>query len=638
MNLLFAQTAWLVPLYPLLASLLSLCWSPGLISRTGPRPCGYLNLLMVSVAFLHSCLALVALHSNSTAGSSALYRPLTFGWTWLHTAGLRVGFDGLITEPALIAMTVITGLHVLVQIYSIGYLEMDWGWPRFFGSLSFFEAGLCGLVLTDSLFFSYVILELLTMGTYLIVGTWYNQPLVVKGARDAFLTKRIGDLILLAGVIALLPITGTWNFHGLQAWAADQINNQLPLPAVVTVILLALIAGPMGKCAQIPLHLWLDEAMESPLPSTVLRNSVVVVGGAWVLLRLEPLIELSSVVQTVLVVVGGTTAVVASLIALAQIDVKRALSFLVSSWMGLIFVAVGLGGIDAADHLLLVYPLPMALLLMSVGAIIFTNVTQDLTQLGGLWNKRPLIGLAFLSGTAGLIALPPFGGFAALRELLAITVASEHPVLLGGLVLLTNALISAGLIRVFGQIWGGTATPFTTRSPEVLWLMALPTLLLMGLVLHLPQLLVRNGVFALTPLPGWGDQAVPLLVSTLVGGGLSALFYLRPHPLAQLPSALGGLQDWLAHDMQTERFYHRTVVGLVVALARLSAWSDDRLVDGFSGATGGAALEGARRLSLTTSGRSQAYAFSLLLGILLMAAWLLASQPSLPADLLRPLR
>jgi NAD(P)H-quinone oxidoreductase subunit 5 len=638
MNLLLAQTAWLVPLYPLAASLLSLCWSPGLISRTGPRPCGYLNLLMVSVAFLHSALALVALHSNSTAGSAAIYRPLTFGWTWLHTAGLRVGFDGLITEPALIAMTVITGLHVLVQIYSIGYLEMDWGWPRFFGSLSFFEAGLCALVLTDSLFFSYVILELLTMGTYLIVGTWYNQPLVVKGARDAFLTKRIGDLILLAGVIALLPITGTWNFHGLQAWAADQINNQLPLPTIVTVILLALIAGPMGKCAQIPLHLWLDEAMESPLPSTVLRNSVVVVGGAWVLLRLEPLIELSPVVQTVLVVVGGTTAVVGSLIALAQIDVKRALSFLVSSWMGLIFVAVGLGGIDAADHLLLVYPLPMALMLMAVGAIIFTNVTQDLSQLGGLWSKRPLIGLAFLSGAAGLMALPPFGGFAALRELLAVTAASDHPLLLGGLVLLTNALISAGLIRVYGQIWGGRETPFTTRSPEVLWLMALPTLLLMGLVLHLPQLLVRNGVFALTPLPGWGPLAVPLLLSTLLGGGLSALFYLRPHPLAQLPSTLGGLQDWLAHDMQTERFYHRTVVGLVVGLAKLSSWSDERLVDGFSGATGGAALEGARRLSLTTSGRSQAYALSLLLGVLLMAAWLLASLPSLPTDLLPSVR
>jgi len=638
MTLFFAQTAWLVPLYPLLASLLSLLWSPGLISRTGPRPCGYLNLTLVSVAFVHSAAALMALHSNSAAGAAALYQPLTFGWTWLETAGLKVSFDGLITEPALIAMTVITGLHVLVQIYAIGYLEMDWGWPRFFGSLSFFEAGLCALVLTDSLFFSYVILELLTLGTYLIVGTWYNQPLVVKGARDAFLTKRIGDLILLAGLIALLPITGTWNFHGLQAWAADQVNNGNPLPQVLPLILLALIAGPMGKCAQIPLHLWLDEAMESPLPSTVLRNSVVVVGGAWVLLRLEPLIELSPLVQTVLVIVGGTTALVASLIALAQIDVKRALSFLVSSWLGLLFVAVGLGGISVADHLMLVYPLPMALMLMVIGAIVITNVTQDLTQLGGLWSKRPLMGLAFLTGAAGLMALPPFGGFAALRELMQLTAESSHPVLLGCLVLFTNALISAGLIRVFGLIWGGRPSVFTTRSAEVLWLMALPTFVLMGLVLHLPQLMVINGVFALSPLPGWGPLAVPLLISTLVGGGLSAAFYLRPHPLAHLPAALGGLQDWLAHDMQTERFYHRTVVWLVVALARLSAWSDDRLIDGFSGASGSAALEGARRLSFTTSGRTQAYALTLVLGVLLMAAWLLASAPSVPSELVRPFR
>jgi NAD(P)H-quinone oxidoreductase subunit 5 len=628
MTLLFAQTAWLIPLYPLAAAVASLAWSPGLIWRTGPRPCGYLNLLMVSVAFIHSVLALIGLLSNAAAGASALYKPLTFGWTWLSTAGLSIGFEGIITEPALIAMTVITGLHVLTQIFAIGYLEMDWGWPRFFGCLSFFEAGLCGLVLTDSLFFSYVILELLTLGTYLIVGTWYNQPLVVKGARDAFLTKRIGDLILLAGLVAILPVTGTWNFHGLATWAAAQDPNHLP--AGVTLILLALIAGPMGKCAQIPLHLWLDEAMESPLPSTVLRNSVVVVGGAWVLLRLEPLIALSPLVQTVLVVVGGTSAVVGALIALAQIDVKRALSFLVTSWMGLLFMAVGLGGIATADHLLLVYPLPMALMLLSIGTIVITNVTQDLTQLGGLWSRRPLMGLAFLTGAAGLMALPPFGGFAALRELMALTGASDHPMLLGSLVLLTNALISAGLIRVFGLIWAGRPSPFTTRSPEALWLMVLPTLLLMGVTLHLPQLLVRNGLYALTPLPGWGPMAWPLLLSTLVGGGLSALFYLRPHPLAHLPAALGGLQDWLAHDMQTERFYHRTVVGAVVALARLSAWSDERLVDGFSGATGGAAMEGARRLSLTTSGRSQAYALTLLLGVLLMAAWLLASQPSAP--------
>ena len=626
MTVAFLQAAWLIPVYPLLAAVASLAWSPGVISRTGPRPCGYLNLLMVAVAFGHSLVALTALHTNARAGAEALYRPITFGWTWLDTAGLRIGFDGLVTEPALIAMAVITGLHLLVQIYAIGYLEMDWGWPRFFGSLSFFEAGLCALVLTDSVFFSYVILELLTLGTYLIVGTWYNQPLVVKGARDAFLTKRIGDLILLAGVIALLPVAGTWNFHGLQGWAADLSNNATPLPPGFQLILLALIAGPMGKCAQIPLHLWLDEAMESPLPSTILRTAVVVVGGAWVLLRLEPLLELSPLVQGVLVVVGASTAVVASLIALAQVDVKRALSFLVSSWLGLLFVAVGLGGFAVAEHLLLVYPLPMALLLMATGTVVISNVTQDLTQLGGLWGKRPLVALAFLTGAAGLMGLPPFAGFAALRELLALCAASANPLLLSGVVLISNALISAGLIRIFGQIWAGRPTPFTVRSPEVLWLMVLPTTVVMGLVLHLPQLLVRNGVYALTPLPGWGPLAWPLLASTLVGGGLSAAFYLRPHGLAHLPSSLGGLQDWLAHDMQTERFYHRTVVALVLLLARLGAWSDRTLVDGFSGGAGAAAMAGARRLSLTTSGRSQAYALTLVLGVLLMAAWLIVAD------------
>jgi NAD(P)H-quinone oxidoreductase subunit 5 len=617
-------TVWLVPLYPLLGALFSLLWSPGLISRTGPRPSGYVNLLMVVIAFGHSLMALLSLSSNSEAGQAAIYAPPSFQWTWLQTSGLSIGFDGLVTEPGLIAMTVITGLHVLVQIFSIGYLEMDWGWPRFFGALSFFEAGLCGLVLTDSVFFSYVLLELLTVGTYVIVGTWYNQSLVVKGARDAFLTKRIGDLILLAGVIALLPITGTWNFHGLQAWAADLTNNGQPLPPGFQLILLALVAGPMGKCAQIPLHLWLDEAMESPLPSTVLRNSVVVIGGAWVLLRLEPLIALSPLVQGVLVVVGGTTALVASLIALGQIDVKRALSFLVSSWLGLLFVAVGLGGIGVADHLLLVYPLPMALMLMAIGTIVISNVTQDLTQLGGLWSRRPLMGIAFLAGAAGLMGLPPFGGFAALRELLELAANSQLPLVLGGLVLITNGLLSAALMRVFGLIWGGHPTPFTVRSPEVLWLMVMPVMVLLGLVLHIPQLLVHLGVYTLSPVPGWGPMGWPLLLSTLVGAGTSAWFYLRPHPLAELPSGLGGLQHWLAEDMHTEAFYHRTVVALVVGLARLSAWSDSQLVDGFSSGTGGVAMEGARRLSYTTSGRSQTYALSLVLGVLLMAAWLLS--------------
>lgn len=623
MQILLLKLVWLIPFYPLLSALLSLLWAPGLINKTGPRPAGYLNLLMVSVAFCHSILALITLHTNSAAGAQAIYAPTSFQWNWLTTANLNIGFDGLVTEPALIAMTVITGIHVLVQVYAVGYLEMDWGWPRFFGSLSFFEAGLCALVLTDSLFFSYVLLELLTLGTYLIVGTWYNQPLVVKGARDAFLTKRIGDLILLAGVIALLPITGTWNFHGLQAWAAEQTNNHHQLPLGFQWVLIALIAGPMGKCAQIPLHLWLDEAMESPLPSTILRNSVVVLGGAWVLLRLEPLIELSPLVQTILVVVGGTTALVAALIALGQIDVKRALSFLASSWLGLLFMAVGMGNTTVADHLLLVYPLPMALILMAVGTVIISNVTQDLTQLGGLWSRRPLMGVAFLSGAVGLMAIPPFGGFAALRELLELASNSQQSLPLSLIVLTTVGLTSASLMRVFCLIWGGNPTQFTKRSAEVLWLMVLPSLILMGIVLHIPQLLLKIGVYDLTPIPGWGKLGLPLLFTSLFGAGSSTFFYLRPHPLAELPAGLGGIQHWLAEDMHTEAFYQRTIVKLVVTLAKYSEWVDNNIIDRFSGGTGATALNLSRKLSLTISGRAQAYALTVVIGIVLMTAWIL---------------
>ncbi|MEO1002367.1 MAG: NAD(P)H-quinone oxidoreductase subunit F [Cyanobacteria bacterium J06638_7] len=625
----FTQTAWLVPIYPLLAAFASLAWSPGLISRTGPRPSGYINLAMALLALIHSSLALLAdnLSTASAAAEGATAIPLS--WTWLSTAGLSIGFDGVISKQALLAMVIITGLHVLVQIYSIGYLEMDWGWPRFFGSLSFFEAGLCALVLTDSLFISYVILELLTLGTYLIIGTWYNQSLVVKGARDAFLTKRIGDLILLVGLIAILPISGTWSFQSLGDWASSHAGPET-LPAGFGLIVIALIAGPMGKCAQIPLHLWLDEAMEGPVPSSVLRNSVVVAGGGWVLLKLQPLIAISPLAQGFLIVVGGASALAGAVIALAQVDIKRAFSFLVSSWFGLVFVAVGAGGGTAAEHLLLVYPLPMALVLMASCSVLVTNITQDLTQMGGLWSRRPLMGLAFLSGAASLMALPPFGAFAAIRELLALVLTGTNPALLGGLVLLTNALISAGLVRVFGLIWGGRPSLFTTRSPEVIWLMVMPTMVLMGLVLHLPQLYVGYGVLALTPLPGWGPLALPLLASTLAGAGLSALFYLRPHRQAELPSGLGGLQQWLAADMHTEGFYRRTVVALVAGLARLSSRMDQGLTDGFSSLTGEVALEGGRRLSLTTSGRSQAYAFTILLAVLLMGAWLLASQSLLP--------
>lgn len=433
------QTIWFVPCYALVGAILTIPWSPGVIRRTGPRPAGYVNLFMTFLAFIHGLVALQATWNKP---------PQQLLFPWLTVANLDISLPLEISSVTVGATVLVTGMNLLAQIYAVGYMEMDWGWARFYAFLALFEGGMCALALCNSLFFSYVILEILTLGTYLLVGLWFSQPLVVTGARDAFLTKRVGDLLLLMGVIALLSIAGTWNYSELAEWASTANVD----PKVITLIGLALIAGPMGKCAQFPLHLWLDEAMEGPVPSTILRNSVVVATGAWVLIKLQPVLALSPVVLWALVLIGAVTAVGGSLIAIAQVDVKRALSYSVSAYMGLVFIAVGTQQDEAALLLVLTHAVAMGLLVMSIGGIVWNNITQDLTQLGGLWSRRPITGLAFIVGTLGLIACPPFGSFWALLKI-ADALWSTQPWLVGT-ILLVNALTAFSLTRVFSLIFG----------------------------------------------------------------------------------------------------------------------------------------------------------------------------------------
>ena len=290
------NTVYWIPIYTLLSGIASAFWSPAGFRRTGPRPAGYINLLMAAVGFIHSLLALGGIWGQPAQEISI---------TWIQVSELQLILPLEYSATTIGAIAVITGLNVLAQLYAVGYLEMDWGWARFYASLSLFESGMCALALFNSLFFSYVILEILTLGTYLLIGVWFNQSLVVTGARDAFLTKRVGDLILLMAVVALWPLAGTWHYGELADWAAHTTVG----PTTLTLIGLALMSGPLGKCAQFPLHLWLDEAMEGPLPASILRNAVVVGTGAWVLIKVEPILALSPVTTAVVVGIGATTAV-----------------------------------------------------------------------------------------------------------------------------------------------------------------------------------------------------------------------------------------------------------------------------------------------------------------------------------------
>ncbi|OCQ95092.1 NAD(P)H-quinone oxidoreductase subunit F [Nostoc sp. MBR 210] len=598
------ETVWLVPLYALIGGLLAVPWSPGIIRKTGPRPAGYVNLVMTFLAFVHSAIALQATWNHP---------PQEVFIHWLSTAGLDLTIAVEISSISVGALVVITGLNLLAQIYAIGYMEMDWGWGRFYSLLGLFEAGLCALALCNNLFFSYVILEVLTLGTYLLVGLWFSQPLVVTGARDAFLTKRVGDLFLLIGVLGLWPLAGTWDYNELAVWAKTAEVD----PTVISLVGLALIAGPMGKCAQFPLHLWLDEAMEGPVPSTILRNSVVVASGAWVLIKLQPVLTLSPLVSTVMVAIGAVTAVGASLIAIAQIDVKRCQSYSVSAYMGLVFIAVGTQQDDAALLLVLTHALSAALLVMSTGGIIWNSISQDVTQLGGLWSRRPISGLAFIIGTLGLIGFPPLGSFWALMEL-ADGLWETQPWLVG-IVIAVNALTAVSLAREFGLIFGGKAKQMSERSPEVHWPMVLPMVILFGFVLHLPLVLQ-----SLSLLPDWAslnkDVALLLIWSSIFGCSVGGVIYLGniPKPV-RLPWK--GLQDLLAYDFYTPKIYRMTIIFSVAQLAKFADMVDRFVVDGIVNFVGLFSLLGGEGLKYSTSGQTQTYAFTVLLGIGLLGAW-----------------
>ncbi len=597
------QSVWLLPIYTLIGAALSVIWFPGITRRSGPRPAGYINALMSLLAFIHASLALFYAWDNPA---------VDFTVPWLQVANLDLSIPFHIDPIALTACTVITGLNFLAQVFAIGYLELDWGWARFFSLLAFFEAGMNFLVLNDSLFFGYIALELLTLGTYLLLGLWFNQPLVVTGARDAFLTKRIGDLFLLMGVVALLPIAGTWNYTELAVWAETaQVD-----PKVITLLGLALLAGPMGKCAQFPLHLWLDEAMEGPVPGTILRNSLVVQVGAWVLVKIQPVLALSDTVLNVAIFIGALTAVGGSLIAIAQIDIKRTLSYPTSVLMGFVFIAVGTGNTQAALLLSISHALGMALMVMSSSAVVWNSVTQDVTQLGGLFKRRPASALSYAVGALGIVAMPPFGGFWAMLQLLE-GLRVTHPYL-AVLVVGVNALLAFGFARVFCQVFLGSTNKMTERSPEVHYWMILPMMTVMGLVIHLPLILAAVDVLPVLN----ADNGLILLWSTATGIALSAVIYLRDSVAKPVKLPSQALQDLFAYDFYTPQLYKNTIIGFVALSSRLLNGFDRVGIDGVGNFFGIATLFSGQSLKYSTSGQSQFYMLTIVLGLTGIGLWL----------------
>ncbi|OCQ97401.1 NAD(P)H-quinone oxidoreductase subunit F [Nostoc sp. MBR 210] len=599
MNQFLFSTSWCVPLYSLIGALLTLPWAMGIIRRTGPRPAAYINLLTTVLGFAHSLFVFKDVWDRE---------PENLLVSWFQAADLNLSFALELSPVSIGATVLITGLSLLAQIYALGYLEKDWSTARFFGLLGFFEAALSGLAVSDSLFLSYALLEVLTLSTYLLVGFWYAQPLVVTAARDAFLTKRVGDLLLLMSVVTLSSWAGSLNFSDLYEWA--QTAELSPLTA--TLLGLGLIAGPAGKCAQFPLHLWLDEAMEGPNPASVMRNSLVVAGGAYILYKLQPILALSPVALNALIVMGSVTAVGATLVSLAQIDIKRSLSHSTSAYMGLVFLAVGMQQGGVALMLLLTHAIAKALLFMSSGSVIYTTNTQDLTEMGGLWSRMPATTTAFVVGAAGMITLLPLGSFWAMLSWADGLVAISPWVI--AILVIVNGFTALNLTRVFRLIFWGQPQQKTRRTPEVGWQMAVPMVTLTILTLLVPLMLQQWYLLPNRESINW-YVVVTLLVSTVVGVGVGSTMYLHKAWSRSRILVWRFLQDLLGYDFYIDRIYRLTVVGAVALLSKISAWSDRYIVDGFVNLVGIFTIFGGQSLRYSISGQSQGYMFTILVVI-----------------------
>ena len=614
--------SWVIPMYSLVGALVTLPWSLGIIRKTGPRPAAYINILMTVVAFIHSSIIFNLVWSRQAQ---------QFVFHWLQVADLDLTLSIELSPVSFGAMELVTGISLLVQIYALGYMEKDWSLARFFALMGFFEAALVGLALSDSLLLSYCLLEALTLSTYLLVGFWYAQPLVVTAARDAFLTKRVGDIALLMGIVALSNYGEGLNFSQLGSWVEV---HQLD-PTVAAFLGLALIAGPIGKCAQFPLNLWLDEAMEGPNPAGIMRNSIVVSAGAYVLIKLEPATTLSPISADALIVIGAITAIGTSLMAIAQIDIKRALSHSTSAYMGLVFIAVGLRQVDIAFLLLFAHAIAKALLFMSAGSVILTTSNQNVTEMGGLWSRMPATSLSFLVGSAGLLAFTPLGMFWTYKRWFSGSWDVDWWLL--GIVLFVNVFSAINLTRLFRVIFLGKPQVKTRRAPEVPWQMSLPMVSLMVVTLITTLAPIRWSLWLSPNSPLSSEQpeaviryAVPLLIASgALGCIIGSIIKVRKAWSRSSNITVRFIQDLLAYDFYIERLYQVTVIAAVSSLAKISSWVDRYIIDGAVNLVSLMTIFGSNALKYNATGQSQFYIATIVVGVSLLLWSMLDGQWSI---------
>jgi len=621
---------WLIPLAPFAGFLFN-----GLLGRRLPK------FLVTTVALLAPLVAFAAVANAwllSQANPALLPLAETCPTPWINIASLHVDFSLVLDQLSLVMLLVVTGVGFLIHIYSVGYMHDEEGYARYFSFLNLFLFFMTVLVLAGNALVMFVGWEGVGLASYLLIGFYFQKKSAADAGKKAFIVNRIGDFGFLIGMFLLLANFGTLSFDGIGAQLA---LNPAWHGGLLTVIALCLLLGATGKSAQLPLYIWLPDAMEGPTPvSALIHAATMVTAGVYMIARTHVLFDRSPFALGVVAVIGAATALFAATIGLVQNDIKRVLAYSTISQLGYMFLACGVAAYSAGIFHLVTHAFFKALLFLAAGSVIHgMGGEQDLRKMGGLWKKLPL---TFAVTTVGVLAIAGFFPFAGFFSKDAILFAAFQQGDVGKALwlvgLITALLTSFYMFRLWYMAFLGKPRSEVGHHHATPWSMLGPLVVLALLSICGGWIGIERFSAYLAPSTGARPHEaaghleltlglVAIAVALLGWFVADRLYRQRPASAEQLAAAWPGSYKLLLNKYYVDEVYGVTIVKPLFGFSRfVLEWVVDvAILGGMAWLLGGIALLSGALLQRWQSGNLRSY-----------AAWLAAGAAALLLYVLVP--
>ncbi len=533
---------------------------------------------------------------------------------WMEIDDLSIAFGFYLDALSVTMLFVVTGVGFLIHVYAAGFMEDDPSYARFFAYMNLFVSAMLVLVLADNLLLLYLGWEGVGLGSYLLIGFWYEDPHNGYAARKAFVMTRVGDTALLIGLLLLFMQFHTFDMQLLMLQATRQWSPDTLLPVAAAALLLG---GALGKSAQLPLQTWLPDAMAGPTPvSALIHAATMVTAGVYLIARTHALFMMAPSVQFVVAVLGAVTLLMAGCSALVQTDIKRILAYSTISQIGYMFLALGVGAWSAAIFHLLTHAFFKALLFLAAGVVIFCcDHEHNIFKMGGLRKTMPLAFWSFMIGSAALSALPLTSGFYSKHEILsAVYKVSPNLWAAGCLGALITGLYSFRLVFVafFGVQSGAVDNNPGWRMSLVLIL--LNVLTLFGGLLRIPLDSVFPALFNAEP--GFNLVSAITVATPFIGLSIAVLFYLNGDVFTRRLARSGlisQMRDFFFNGWGLNTLYRILIVRPFKTYSRLNK---DDVMDDLYIKLGLLSQWGHLVASAAQTGRIRWYASSMVIGTL----------------------